>query len=145
MENSYLLDIYDTTSNFTILSIAIDPQVDSLDTLTMYKNNHEIPWVVALDSDAKLQQIYQIKSYPQLFLVNQTGDVVKRWIGITSSDTIQQSLAQYVTMQPLVSHNPLLEALLSNPLIIIFSAVFSTGVLVYLIRKLIRIRWTFPR
>ena len=85
---SHLKTVQTEYPNVHILSVSVDTFTDSVSTLTSFKTEYDISWVVGRDITQKGASLYQANSIPTLAFFNADGEL-KHWEqGVTIADTL---------------------------------------------------------
>ncbi|MCK5309319.1 MAG: TlpA family protein disulfide reductase [Thermoplasmata archaeon] len=93
-ELDHLDDIYESygSNQVKILSIDVD-QSESESLLSIYSDNHNIPWDVLMDTSAiNNANGYDVSSIPTLVIVDQDGRIAFRAEGVTTSYTLKAEI-----------------------------------------------------
>ena len=93
-ELDHLDDIYESygSNQVKILSIDVD-QSESESLLSIYADNHNIPWDVLMDTSAiNNANGYDVSSIPTLVIVDQDGRIAFRAEGVTTSYTLKAEI-----------------------------------------------------
>ena len=93
-ELDHLDDIYESygSNQVKILSIDVD-QSESESLLSIYSDNHKIPWDVLMDTSAiNNANGYDVSSIPTLVIVDQDGRIAFRAEGVTTSYTLKAEI-----------------------------------------------------
>ena len=93
-ELAHLEDIYNSysSSQIEILSIDVDTS-ESESLLSVYADNHDIPWDVLMDDTGVNNAIgYDVSSIPTLVIVDKDGRIAYRAVGVTQASTLQAEI-----------------------------------------------------
>ena len=93
-ELAHLEDIYESYGSYQveILSIDVD-QSESESLLSIYADNHDIPWDVLMDTSAINNAVgYEVSSIPTLVIVDQNGRIAFRSEGATQAFTLKAEI-----------------------------------------------------
>ena len=88
----HLKEIHDKTSDISFLSISIDFISDTLQKLENFKEEFEVDWEFGLDHNDIFSQNFNITVIPSLLLLDETGEILHIWRGLTSVDEISSKL-----------------------------------------------------
>ncbi len=72
--------------NVTFVTVSVNSD-DTLDTLTAFKAKYPTPWTMGLD-DGNLMSTMGFDGTPTMFLVDQAGNVMKKFVGYTDYQVI---------------------------------------------------------
>ena len=93
-ELDHLNEIYQSygSSQVKILSIDVD-QSESEALLSIYADNHDIPWDVLMDTSAiNNANGYDVSSIPTLVIVDKDGHIAFRSVGVTQSSELKAEI-----------------------------------------------------
>ena len=93
-ELAHLEDIYNSysSSQIEILSIDVDTS-ESEALISIYADNHDIPWDVLMDDTGVNNAIgYDVSSIPTLVIVDKDGRIAYRAVGVTQASVLQAEI-----------------------------------------------------
>jgi len=76
-----------------IISIDIQPDIDTDDKLKAYVSSHDITWYVARDT-AGVAQKYEVYAVPTLVVIDREGNIRYRHEGYTESGTLEEEVME---------------------------------------------------
>jgi thiol-disulfide isomerase/thioredoxin len=93
----HLEEVYDIAGDqVPLLSLSLDPDYDTLNKVKAFKDRFKAEWEFGLDSTRDFLDKFEVEGYPTLFMFDQSGNEIKRWLGLVSSKTILDELGKYV-------------------------------------------------
>ena len=101
----HLKEIHDKTSDISFLSISIDFISDTLEKLENFKEEFEVDWEFGLDHNDIFSQNFNITVIPSLLLLDENGEILHIWRGLTSVDEISSKLQSELGMSINVNEN----------------------------------------
>jgi peroxiredoxin len=78
-----------------IISIDITPDVDTVENLQQFSQDHNMSWIIARDTEGVMDQ-YGVQVVPTLILVDKEGFIQYRHIGLTDESVLQQEISQII-------------------------------------------------
>ncbi|MHA2091908.1 MAG: TlpA family protein disulfide reductase, partial [Candidatus Kariarchaeaceae archaeon] len=80
---------------FPLISISVDPDYDTPEILTDFKDEYNASWEFGIDHEFEFTTQFEADLAPTLILLDKQGTELKRWIGVTSSCEIIGELNKY--------------------------------------------------
>ena len=84
----YLREIYSKYSEEKVQIISIDTDYsESLSTVSLFRHDEDMNWIVGIDSDGSISSAYGISSIPVFYVINQNGEIEWTETGFSAEET----------------------------------------------------------
>lgn len=120
IEMAHLYEVQRVASdNVTIVSISISPATDGISDMIKFKEDEEkiqgllFNWDFGIDVDEIIIAKFNVTVIPTLILLDQDGELIKRWAGVTPTEEILKEIDENIEYTP-PGGNLLLDSLLNN-------------------------------
>jgi peroxiredoxin len=89
----HLAELYETYSGneVSIASISVDPAYDTVERLQQFRVGHAISWTIVRDT-ANVANEYNIEYIPTLVIVDQSGHIRYRHVGLTPASELSSEI-----------------------------------------------------
>ena len=77
---------YEELISYDIHMLAIYPGADSVGEVKSFVEEHEWKYIVLLDPEREVNELYEISAIPTSLAINQKGDIVFTYIGFRAGD-----------------------------------------------------------
>jgi peroxiredoxin len=74
---------------FAFIAVSHDFEADDLENFLSQK---PVPWTVIHDQDGSLSKPYRVENLPTIFLIDQQGKIIKRWVGGGQFEKIEKAI-----------------------------------------------------
>ncbi len=79
-----------------VVIISIDVG-EKKNTVQQFVSKEELDWLVLLDTKGSIAKAYRVRAIPTLFIVDQEGHLRKRFIGVTSTETLLATIESIIS------------------------------------------------
>jgi thiol-disulfide isomerase/thioredoxin len=89
----HLAELYETYSGneVQIVSISVDPAYDTVERLHQFRVGHAVSWIIVRDT-ASVSSQYNIEYIPTLVIVDQSGRIRYRHVGLTPASELSSEI-----------------------------------------------------
>jgi len=127
VEMLHLQDVYDVIKgreDVKLLSMSMDNETDSIQKLANFMNKYDAKWSYGFDFKHDYFHYFNVTGYPTTILLGPTGQILKTWLGLTTSDVILHELDNYLNLPGAfirdLKLNQLFDSLLHSPFFYFF-------------------------
>jgi len=81
-----------------IISISVDPDYDTVERLQQFREEYEVPWMIARDT-AGVSQKYDVRGLPNGVIIDQDGYIRYRHVGFTDRSILKEEIEELLSAE----------------------------------------------